>query len=262
MKYLVLLLLFVAAGVAAATIIKVPPPEASVERQTIVFYDVSALTRLGSLADASFEDTLQALVDHRLVNQGDRISLFLVHAGTRGKANRYESVYDLAFEDETSGSTANRRIAEIRNAEKRQAFYEGARQGIASFPATTQVKAGVENWTDLWGALEVISDEVAAGASDTRVYFLSDMYESSQGHGRRDFHKRAPKSIKEAESWATEDAFWVDENLAIEPERLADVQIRVLLGTHGNLPEAPYVRAYWEKLFTDVGFDKRLIRYN
>jgi hypothetical protein len=132
-------------------------------------------------------------------------------------------------------------------------------QTLPSIPVNPSFKLH----TDLLGTLEVASDELGKSApgESAMIYYFGDMRESMEAP-RRDFDRRPPRDRAEAEQWADADAAAVPRQMSIDTARFHNAEIRVLMGNLAAKPKASEVRAYWERLFKNVGFDPAKIRFN
>jgi len=124
------------------------------------------------------------------------------------------------------------------------------------------VEARFRQSTDLLGTLEVLSDEIgkADTASTVRIYYFGDMRES-MGSSHRNFDAHPPGNRQQAEQWADADTAVLGA-MAIQNSRFRNAEIRVLMGNLAAKPNAPAVRAYWERLFRNADFDSTKIHFN
>ena len=127
---------------------------------------------------------------------------------------------------------------------------------------SARIDASLKRHTDMLGSLEVTSDELARVDSNSavRIYYLGDMHESMPGD-RRNFDAHRPATAEEAKQWADEDTAVLGQ-MKIQRERFRNAHIRVLLGNLAHKPGMPEVRAYWERLFQNAGFDPKNVDFN
>jgi hypothetical protein len=238
----------------------VEDPCAGPSRHTIVFFDQSASSVADSVTAALFRDTVAALADGALQCPGDAIHGFLVHATTRGKADRVDVVNSVSA-DTVDVSSIEKASELTRYHGQMDSLRNVARTRLARLLATT-VSPQLRAHTDLLGTLEVVSDEMswADSGSSARVYYLGDMHESMAAP-RRNFDARPPANQAEAQAWADADTAVLRE-MSFDGARLANVEVRVLLGGLADKPGAAEVRSYWERLFANAGIRPAAIRYN
>lgn len=233
-----------------------PPPQ-----HTLVFLDGSVSTDAHPEARHLFADSLARIVRMHLRRPGDRLKAFLIHEKTRSKAYRLDLRNDVRplqekdFPDEQA----------LENARYKKAIAEYQEDAIAAlqdFGRSANVPTDFAQWTDVWGTLEVASEELPTGRADRHLYYLSDMYESMPGADRRNFDRRPPQSRAEAESWARTDAERLRALLTLRPAVLQSASVRVLQGTLATKARAQDVKVYWQTLFAKLGLPRQQVRYN
>lgn len=226
---------------------------------TLIFLDQSVSTESYADAKALFADSLRRIVQQHLRTPGDRLSLFLVHEKTLSKAHRINLKNDVSppqqkeFNDEQA-------LEQARFQTETEQFLKRATsrlQEILETPPSTSRK-----WTDLWGTLGVASTELADDTRERHLYYLSDMFESMPGPGRRNFDERPPQSRAQAQRWARADADTLDTFMVLHRDRLQDAQIRVLLGTLATKSHAQDIKFYWLTLFKELGLSGDQVDYN
>jgi hypothetical protein len=228
----------------------------------VVFFDRSASVKVGERQRPAVDD-LERLVESTLVCPGDRLRVFLVHARTRGKAYHAAASNDLAL-PAADGTRLRLAQEELRYEEERRLLHEEVVGQVTALVGSATLERGLTAWTDLLGTIEVASEAFAddENRGPRQIVYYSDMYESTTGPDRRDFDRRPPRTRQEAEEWAREDAELVLSEMNVVRERFHDVQVRVMLGDHGNRPAADVVKFYWLELFQLIGFSPENIRYN
>lgn len=246
---------------AAATCKPPPDPCEGPDQHTIMFIDQSASSVANPATTAMFRDTLADVLATRLQCQGDAVHGFLVHQNTRGKSDRVQVVNTVPPADTLDKPQIDATRERTRFNKEMQAFRAEGETRLGAL-LSAEVDPRFKRHTDLIGALEVVSDQLAQADSGSRarVYFLGDMHESMPS-SRRDFDRRPPASRAEAEAWADADTA-VLKGMNVVRERLANVEVRVLLGDLANKPGAPEVRSYWERLFANAGIPPTRILWN
>jgi hypothetical protein len=233
-----------------------PPPH-----HTLVFLDRSASTRADVAARQLFADSLARIVQMHLRHPGDRLRAFVLSEKTRSKAYRLDLRNDVRplqekpFPDEQALEEARYRkaIAE---------YLQEATSTLQEFATRTEVPPSYARWTDIWGTLEVASEELPAKRAERHLYYLSDMFESMPGPDRRNFDQQPPQSRSEAETWATADAKHMRAQFALDSDVLRDARVRVLQGTLATKPHAQDVKVYWRTLFRTLDVAPGRVVYN
>ena len=233
------------------------PPQA-----TLVFLDQSASAHLDAHTKSLFSDSLLSIANHALECPGDGLHAFVAHQQTTSKAYRQDVVHQLPLPDskgKPKGKAAAERMQYQAKLKKLRADAASKLTGLFG----SKVQPAFAHRTDLIGTLQVASDELAKVPAGTtsRLYYFSDMNESMVGSGRRDFDKRPPTSKAEAQAWADADRATLKQ-LSLDPSRLNNAEVRVLMGTLATKPHASDVRFYWERLFQHAGLDPARVRYN
>ncbi len=226
---------------------------------TLVFLDQSVSAAGDTSARALFADSLRHIVHQHLDRPGDRLSLFLVHEKTLSKAHRVNVTNDVDPLEEKEFSD-EQALEKARFQNEIEQFLQKATTRLQNFLASPPPTSS--RWTDLWGTLGVASTELAENAGEKHLYYLSDMFESMPGPGRRNFDERPPQSRAQAQRWAQADADTLDTFMILNPDRLQDAQVRVLLGTLATKPHAQDIKFYWLTLFEELGLSRDQVDYN
>lgn len=235
---------------------------AEIAGDVVVFFDRS--TSVEFTNRRTLHDDLGALVDSALACPGDQLHVYLIHGRTRGKAYQANARNDLELPAD-SGTRLRIAREEARYEEARERLRETMFQQVNALVDSIRLKPGLSSNTDLLGTFEVASEAFAdarEGAPRRVIYYYSDMYESTAGPSRRDFDQRAPRTRREAETWAREDAELVLNQMNVVPDRFRDAEVRIILGEHGNRAAADAIKFYWLELFKLMGFAPERIRYN
>lgn len=224
----------------------------------VVFFDRS-ISAAGRATAPGLRDSVAAL-PNLLACQGDEIHAFVLHGRTRGKAFRFDRSNPLRSESR-GGAVIDRALDSLQAVSVRQQFYDEVARGLLRLSHDDTLEV-VRAWTDLLGALEVASGQLAEAPDSARleVYFFSDMHESMP-RPRRDFDQHPPRSREEAELWAAQDTA-VLADLNLRPDVLSRARVRVFSTPWRNTDAAPYVEVYWRKIFASVGVDPDSVYYH
>jgi hypothetical protein len=231
-------------------------------KYVVLFVDRSASTRSHDLP-AEVRDSLERIPERYLGCPGDNLHAFVVHKRTRGRALRLDLSNDLPPAAAAGGSRSDAVADSLEDAKRRAEFSKWASDQISTFIQGGSGPPAADDSTDLLGTLEVASDEMTdAPPGSTRwIIYLSDMFESMSGSGRRDFDARPPGSIAEAERWAVEDSARVLSTMRVATQNLSGARIRILSRPWGDRQGAEFVREYWYKLFSLVGIPRQQVRF-
>jgi hypothetical protein len=221
-------------------------------KQTIVFVDASASAQASDYTAGVFERQLALAVDSSLSEPDDRLSIFPVHehtiskVGQWGIVNQVELPHKKDFENEQDqeigfyyGSV--------------QQFKRKAKAEVQEQASLLRSNQAYRNWTDLWGTIEVASDEIDTTAAQINLIYFSDMFESVQEEGRHDFDHQPPSSRQEAAEWALMDAERLTDFVTVDRRALSQARVQVVLGDMGTKEGGNHVKHYWETLFEALG---------
>lgn len=259
-----LLVVLLTAGCGSEENASEAPPKPT--HHTLVFLDRSASAQGDASARALFADSLARIVRMHLRRPGDRVRAFLLNEKTRSKAYRLDLRNDVRplqqkdFPDEQA----------LENARYKKAVAEymaDATSQLQAFAAEADLPAEYARWTDLWGTLEVASEELPSPAAAQQpvarhLYYLSDMFESMPGDDRRNFDRQPPQDRSQAEAWATRDAERIRSLLTLSSPVLRNARVRVLQGTLATKPHAQDVKVYWQTLFQALDMAPGRVVYN
>ena len=235
-----------------------PPPPS---HHTLVFLDWSASADAHPEARQLFADSLARIVRMHLRRPGDRLKAFLLHEKTRSKAYRLDLRNDVRPREEKDFPDEQA----LENARYKKAvaeYLDTATTQLQQFGRSADVPTAYARWTDVWGTLEVASEELPTGRAERHVYYLSDMYESMPGPDRRNFDRRPPPSRADANAWARTDAERLPDLLTLRPAVLQTATVRVLQGTLATKAHAQDVKVYWQTLFAELGVPPEQVQYN
>ncbi|HEX2092817.1 MAG TPA: hypothetical protein VHG28_10460 [Longimicrobiaceae bacterium] len=229
----------------------------------MLFVDQSTSTRQVSLP-AELRDSLTNIPERYLSCSGDQLHAFVIHGRTRGKAVRIDLSNLLPPMPHPEGRSRSDYVADsVEYAKKAAEFTGWASEQISTFVAGEHSMPIVDNRTDLLGTLEVASDELANAPpnAEKRIFYLSDMFESMYGAGRRDFDMNPPTSLQVAADWARQDSAAVLTNMRINPDHLRGASVRIYSRPWGNREGSEYVREYWHVMFSLVGIPRERVQF-
>ncbi len=232
-------------------------------RYVVLFVDRSVSVR-GLDLPAEVQDSLARIPERYLSCPGDNLHAFVVHKRTRGRAVRLDISNDLPPPPAVSNQSRSDLVADsIEDAQRRTQFAKWASDQVWAFLRSGDPPPEAIGSTDLLGSLEVASDEMSDAPSTASkwIIYLSDMFESMPGPGRRDFDAHPPSSIGEAERWAAEDSARVLPTMRISVQNLDGARIRILSRPWGDREGSEFVREYWYKLFSLVGIPRERVRF-
>lgn len=241
-----------------------PVPQSCVQpRHVVMFVDRSRSTANTEIPP-EMRDSIAAIPDRLLSCPGDQFHAFMVYGRTRGMAQRLDIGNELGPAPDVSNLPPDTRAADsLDYVEKENDFQKHASEQIAAFVRGGSGLPANDSSTDLLGTLEVASTALAdapPGAQKVLLY-VSDMYESMKGLGRRDFDALQPSSGTQAEAWATADSEAVLRDMQIALPALAGARVHVYARPWGDRPNSEIVKRYWLKMFSLVGIPSNQIRW-
>lgn len=202
--------------------------------------------------------TLRSWVSDSTETAGDRLYGQFIHHNTLGAAPFLNDVFrercpDVKALKNMGGIQRQDRIAAY-NANKsgfKRACNASINKGMADLNTNNTARH-----TDLWATLEVMSRFFGDARPDDRKYviYISDMVESMQGPGRRDFGRAAPKDKATAEKFAATDAVWIKQHLEVQETAIKDAVIHIWAPA-GTMEQNKLglMKWYWEALFKELG---------
>ncbi len=225
------------------------------------------LVDLSSSADSASVEAAEKVIRHNieenLLGPGSRVTLALIHNFTTGKAGLIEwsqnAILDQGQEYDTdinsSCATYVNEVVRIR----RQAL-DSSLKAISSATLKPSTRSG----TDLWGALELVTETFRADTTAGRgnVYFVSDLLECKAGAGRRCFETKPPRNKKEAEAWAAADAPVIGEHVSIDPVVLKRINYHLVVGSHAQRQAVVNAKYYWAALMNHLGVPREQISFD
>lgn len=229
----------------------------------VAFVDASASADAGKKTETEFRDSLRQVVESYLPDPDDKLTVLPIHSRTVSKVGRWDTTNTLT-EPDWKPLEIDRENQESRYYRRRDDFISSAQSSAVQHFESIRASPDFQDWTDIWGTLEVVSEEVSSSfaVSDTsrvKVYYFSDMYENPESSKRRNFDKNPPSSPMEATEWAKKDYERLTKYYKIEEEVLSNISVRVIPGRLAATREnARYVKYYWEELIGEQLGVKRL----
>lgn len=227
----------------------------------VVFLDRSSTATSTNLAGA-YGRALDGLIAPERLAHGTRVDLYTLHDRTTGKAT-HESVQILAAMPATVSQFVQDQQQACNQAMLAfRASRDSARTVLHRFFETASASEGNANGSDVWGALQVVSEAVQDDppGRPVRVLFLSDMMHCRAG--QRCLESRPPTSAAQAQEWGAADAAEAQKNLMLNVDRLASAQYTVVSGEFADRREYEQIPAYWRAFWGALGVPSSNIVFN
>jgi hypothetical protein len=215
---------------------------------SIIFFDKTRSVDVNKpFVAKKYEQMISSLIEQNIRKAGDKLEVYYIHENTA--KSRCLSLTSRTEKENTQGMNATDQEAAKTN------YDLSIRKERNFFQQQTLIRMKAENTnasnkeTDIWGSLAVIA-KAGESQSNVKVYFFSDMVESMQGTGRRDFQIKPPKNDAEAENWAKIDAENLKNNVLGSPEITMILPFEPTSSTKENNPTVTH---YWQKLFQNLG---------
>ena len=215
---------------------------------TLIFLDKTRSVNIDApFVSQKYQRALTHIIEENIRHKGDQLAVYFIHENT-AKARALSLTVRTEREDVPGASPTDREAAETEfslglSREKAQIRQRVFQQLVA------QNASASNRQTDIWASLPVIERANQTGAV-VKVYYLSDMVESVEGAGRRDFQVRAPKNNVQADEWAKADA----EHLKRYTLGSPDITLILPFEPNASVRENnPTVTQYWQTLFTELG---------
>ena len=228
---------------------------------TVIFIDKSVSVNPNqAFVSKKYTSLFKEIIQQNIHGKGDRLAVYYIHENT-AKARVYSltSKATIAPEDTLNASATD--VEMVKNRfdltlrKEKTTFLKKCNEALAFLN-----DSGSNQHTDIWASLDVLNKLIQPGEKQVvKVFYLSDMIESMDGAGRRDFHKTPPRNRQQADAWAKEDATQLQQHL--EPERLAHLEIKIALPFPPGSTVAqnnPSVTRYWETLFSLLGVEEAI----
>lgn len=223
-------------------------PADTTPNYTLIFMDKSVSVNVNNNFIAQkYQQAINDIIDQNIRKKDDKLEVYFIHENT-SKARALSLTTRSALEVAENANQTDREAAQtafdLALSREKAVFRQRTLQQLVA------QNAGRSNRdTDIWASLPVIARANESG-SNVKVYYLSDMVESVQGAGRRDFHKTPPKDNGQAEEWAKKDA----ESLKRHTLGSPDVTMILPFEPNASVKENnPAVTQYWQTLFAELG---------
>lgn len=249
-------------AVPSCTVVSADTQRSCEPVSALVFFDRSISTEANQAYPAIAEQVEQQ-IDPLLRCPEAEVRAFAVHAVTRGGALRVEAVDTFSALTRPAGlSQLEWAQDSARIQERRDSVVKATRESLLRL-ATTDTAVLQKNWTDLLGTLELARKFLSRASAGQRkaIYYFSDMHESMPAP-RRDFDAHPPLNRDEAEQWAREDAELIRHDMLVSDTTLKGVKVYVFSSPWKYSQQAPYIEAYWRRIFELVGADRDSIEYD
>lgn len=214
---------------------------------TLIFIDKTLSVQSNTkYVEQKYKKELTEIVNNNLSNTGDKLEIYFVHENT--SRARALSLEIRSEKDDTYGASATDREM-IENAfqlmlQKEKTVF--MRQALHKLEQSNTGNSSQH--TDLWASLPVI-ENASRESARVKVYYFSDMVESTKGEGRRDFHVRPPSSQQQAAEWAEEDLKKLRQYSIGNPEITIISPFEPLASSRENNPNVAY---YWQTIFQEL----------
>ena len=219
----------------------------------IVFVDKSASI---SASGAQHTEQLNRKMITLLDTDGDRFAGYFMHKETDASIYfaliNFDAPLPAGFC--SMGGLAKNRAKNEQQTKIHQ--FQGAVIKALQDGVSAEKQKTTQSQTDIWSTLETMSaffKEVDSPDQKHAIY-ISDMEESMNGPGRRDFTEKTPADKAEAEAWAAEDAAWIQQHQTINTDALEGTTVSIYL-PHGALDANKFgiLKYYWQALFAKFG---------
>ncbi len=215
---------------------------------TLIFIDKTRSVNINEAFVAKkYEQILSDIVAQNIRQKGDKVEVYFIHENT-SKAKALSLTCRTETEDLSAMNATDREGAQTTfdlMLDREKMIF--SRQIISKL-AIQNLGASRQN-TDIWGSLPVIGKAAETGM-EVKVYYLSDMIESMNGAGRRDFHHNAPANNQEAQTWAKADA------KTLKNYTLGAAEVKMALPfepTSSTKENNPTITVYWSTLLQELG---------
>lgn len=220
---------------------------------TIVFVDKSASSDNNSNAKAEFKSSIHSIINARYRKVNSEIRGYTIQQGTLSTSSFIDDAFKFTPKSCKDCGSMKQKMVEQQNQLHVLKIQNGVQKKIIDqFNALNPNSSN--QYTDLWGSLELISRFLDGKTGDRLVIYSSDMVESMSGKGRRDFHKNPIKDRTQAINLAIQDFTWIKNNLSLNLSVFKGLKIEVW--PPRNTLEGskhPFTIYYWETLFGKLG---------
>ena len=224
------------------------PTQTNDPTYTLIFIDKSVSVDVNKVfVGNKYVEAVNELVEQNIHGKGDKVEVYFIHDNT-SKARAMSVMVRSEMEDVSSASPTDRETAQAAFDLALQREKGVIRQRIIQQLARQNTSSSAQE-TDIWASLPVIAKANESGLT-VKVYYLSDMVESTKGTGRRDFHQTPPRDNTQADEWAKADAEKLKQYTIGSPD------ITMVLPFEPNASAKinnPAVTQYWQTLFNELG---------
>lgn len=221
---------------------------------TLVFMDKSNSSTIDEQSKKDFNTKVSNLLSNRYKANGSIIQVKYLHKGTQGDYTTIKHQFSEKLQSCEDCGSIERELVNAQNKKLISEAQKNIRLKLVAY-YTEKNPNSSSQFTDIWSSLEWISRVFNdVHSKDKLVIYSSDMVESMQGTGRRDFHKNPLKSKNDAIDTAKKDLIWIKSNLSINASAFKNLKITIwppantLQGS-----SSPNMIYYWETLFTSLG---------
>lgn len=228
----------------------------------VVFVDRSSTATDTSTAGPYGQALIDEIAGPMLAN-GSAMDLYLIHSNTTGKAQHARATVSAQAPTlaEGDGDLAKKQACDAANVAFVQSVV-AAKQTAQAFlrDANTSVAENADQ-SDVWGALEVVSEAAAADApgTDLRVVLLTDAMHCTTA---RCLENTPPGSKAQAETWGREDAARARASLSLNDAVIGRGTYRIVPGEFANKPGFGNLKYYWQAFLGAFGVPEAKVSFN
>lgn len=228
----------------------------------VVFVDRSSTATDTSTTGPYGQALLDEIAGPMLAN-GSAMDLYLIHSNTTGKAQHARAAVTAHAPTlaEGGGDLAKKQACDAANIAFVQSVV-AVKQTAQAFlrDANTSVAENADQ-SDVWGALEVVSEAAAADApgTDLRVVMLTDAMHCTAA---RCLENTPPGSKAQAEAWGREDAARARASLSLNDAVIGRGTYRIVPGEFANKPGFGNLKYYWQAFLGAFGVPEGKVSFN
>ncbi|WP_234736317.1 hypothetical protein [Tellurirhabdus bombi] len=215
---------------------------------TLIFMDKSVSVNINKgFVAQKYQQAINDIIDQNIKKKGDKLEVYFIHENT-SKARALSLTTRSELDAIENANATDREAAQTSfdlSLNREKALF---RQRVIQQLAQQNTSASNQE-TDIWASLPVIAKANENGAA-VKVYYLSDMVESTKGTDRRDFHTTPPKDNAQADDWAKADTKKLKQYTLGSP----DIAMILPFEPNASVKENnPAVTQYWQTLFQELG---------
>lgn len=220
---------------------------------TLIFIDKSSSSVNSPETVTAFKSRIKSVISSRYRVPNSIIKGYTIHGGTQSTTTFIDSTFTFMAHNCNECGIMKQKVIAQKNQQTILAIQNRALKIVLNQFSKTNLNSSKLH-TDIWGSLELISRSFNTKTGNRLVIYSSDMVESMNGKGRRDFHKKPLTSKNEAEKLAQEDLVWIKNNLKVNFNVFKGLKIEIWPPQHPNQgSQHPYTIYYWEYLFGLLG---------